>query len=41
MIQSCGDGRYRLVPPGTQPVPAAPTAKRNAKGAPKARRKRV
>jgi hypothetical protein len=41
MIQRCGDGRYKLAPPGAQPPPSTPKDKRNAKNAPKSRRKRV
>ncbi len=40
MIQRCGDGRYRLARPGTEPDSATPKTKRNNKRAPKSRRKR-
>jgi hypothetical protein len=32
MIHSCGDGRYKLAPPGTQPPRQPRKAKRRAKG---------
>jgi hypothetical protein len=40
MIQRCGDGRYRLAPPGAQQPTAAPKVGRNTKNTSKSRRKR-
>jgi hypothetical protein len=40
MLQRCGDGRYKLAPPGPEPIRPAPKPKRNAKSAPKSRQKR-
>jgi hypothetical protein len=40
MIQRCGDGRYKLAPPGTQVTPPPPKARRGGKNARKSRRKR-
>jgi hypothetical protein len=40
MIQSCGDGRYQLVRPGTASTPRAKKAVKGAKITPKPRRKR-
>jgi hypothetical protein len=40
MIQRCGDGRYKLAPPGNQTTPSTPKTGRAAKRAPKSRRKR-
>jgi hypothetical protein len=40
MIQSCGDGRYKLAAPDTRPESSAPKAGRSAKIASKSRQKR-
>jgi hypothetical protein len=41
MIHRCGDGRYQLAPPASQPSPSVAEAKKTAKSAPKSRRKRA